>query len=176
MRLLFIIIGIAFFSLDTYSQAIPNKETTFNIQKKDKQQFEFFLQKGYTLKAIVKQMGIDLSISVYKKGDTARLAYFDSPNGEYGPEKIQFESKADANYTLLVEPLADDTAREGKYSIRQINLSKYFNLQTIVHLSCRWLSYYIRSSDFITNRKSYKSGHVMGLSEILSSGHRRGRL
>ncbi len=121
MRLLFFI-GITFISLGGYSQAIPNKETIFNIQKKDKQQFEVFLQKGYTLKAIVKQMGIDLSISIYKKGDTARLAYFDSPNGEYGPEKIQFESKADANYTLLVEPLADDTALMGKYSIHQISV------------------------------------------------------
>ena len=120
MRLLFIIICITCISLHAYSQAIPNKETIFTIQKKDKQLFDFHLQKGYTLKAIVKQMGIDLSISVYKKGDTTQLAYFDSPNGEYGPEKIQFESKADGNYILLVEPLADDTAREGKFSIQQI--------------------------------------------------------
>ena len=122
MRLLFINIGITCISLGAFAQAIPNKETIFNIQKKDKQQFEVFLQKGYTLKAVVKQMGIDLSISIYKKGDTARLAYFDSPNGEYGPEKIQFESKADANYTLLVEALADDSVMNGKYSIRQISV------------------------------------------------------
>jgi C-terminal processing protease CtpA/Prc len=115
-------IGVSLIALSSYSQTIPNSETIFNIQKKEKQSFEFSLQKGYTLKAVVKQIGIDLSISVYKKGDTARLAYFDSPNGEYGPERIQFESKADGNYTLLVEPLADDTALEGKYSIRQISI------------------------------------------------------
>lgn len=122
MRLLFIIIAITFSSLNSWSQSIPNKETIFTIRKKDKRQFEFFLQKGFTLKAVVKQMGIDLSISIYKKGDTARLAYFDSPNGEYGPEKIQFESKADANYALMVEPLPDETAQAGKYSIRQLSI------------------------------------------------------
>jgi Peptidase family S41 len=122
MRSLFIITGIHLIALSAYSQAIPNKETVFIIQKKEKQLFEFSLQKGFTLKTVVKQMGIDLSISIYKKGDTARLAYFDSPNGEYGPEKIQFESKANGKYTLLIEPLADDTAMQGKYSIRQISI------------------------------------------------------
>src|SRR5450432_208330 len=122
MRLLFIIMAVTFFSLGVFSQSVPNKETIFVIQKKDKQTFGFFLQKGYTLKAVVKQMGIDVSISIYKKGDTARLAYFDSPNGEFGAEKIQFESKADANYILLVEPLPEDTVQAGKYSIRQISV------------------------------------------------------
>jgi hypothetical protein len=56
------------------------------------------------LDALIEQMGIDLSISVYKKGDTSRLAYFDSPNGEYGPERVLFDGPDNGNYILIVEP------------------------------------------------------------------------
>jgi C-terminal processing protease CtpA/Prc len=122
MRSLYILIGISLFALNSFSQSIPTTETIFNIHKKDKQQFEFSLQKGYTLNAVVEQMGIDLSISVYKKGDTSKLAYFDSPNGEYGPERIVFEEPTGGNYIMIVEALDDDTASSGKYSIRQISI------------------------------------------------------
>ncbi len=121
MRPLFIVIGITLIGVSSYAQPIPDKETIFTIQKKEKQQFDFSLPKGYTLKAVVNQMGVDLVISIYKQGDTSRMAYFDSPNGEYGPEKILFESNSGGNYTLLVEPLSD-TAQGGKYSIRKISV------------------------------------------------------
>src|SRR5450631_3547282 len=100
--------GILLFSLNSCSQVIPTTETTFRIQKKEIKQFDFSLPKGYTLKAIVWQKGIDLSISVYKKGDTSRLAYFDSPNGEYGPEPVSFESPDGGNYIMVLEPIRED--------------------------------------------------------------------
>ena len=122
MRPLYILSGISLIALNSFSQSIPTIETTFSIHKKDKQQFEFSLKKGYTLNALVEQMGIDLSISIYKKGDTSSLAYFDSPNGEYGPEKILFDGPEDGDYILIVKPLDEDTASVGKYSIRQISI------------------------------------------------------
>lgn len=122
MRSLYILTGISLIALNLFSQSIPTVETIFSIHKKDKQQFEFAIKKGYTLKALVEQMGIDLSISVYKKGDTSRLAYFDSPNGENGPERILFDGPDDGVYILIVEPLNEDTALLGKYSIRQISI------------------------------------------------------
>ena len=112
--------GISLLALQSFSQSIPTTETVFTIHKKDKQPFEFSLKKGYTLKAVVQQIGIDLSISIYKKGDTSRLAYFDSPNGEFGPERILFEAADSGNYLLVVEPLPEDTASSGKYAIHQI--------------------------------------------------------
>jgi hypothetical protein len=119
MRTLYIFIIGSFCALALNAQPIPTIETTFSILKNEKQQFSFALQKGYTLRALIIQKGIDLEISVYKKDDTVRLAYFDSPNGEFGPEHITFESPADGNYILVIDPLSDDTAKEGKYSIRQ---------------------------------------------------------
>jgi hypothetical protein len=120
MRIPLTLAGIFLFGLTSFSQSIPPAETIFSIHKKEKQTFDFSLQKGYTLKALVKQMGIDLSISIYKKGDTSRLAYFDSPNGEYGPEPVQFEATDNGNYILVLEPLDENTVLEGKYSIRQL--------------------------------------------------------
>jgi C-terminal processing protease CtpA/Prc len=122
MRLLFILVCISLITFNGFSQAIPATETIFSIHKKEKQQFEFSLQKGYTLKALVKQNGIDLSISVYKKGDTSRLAYFDSPNGEYGPEPVIFDGPDNGDYVLIISPLDEDTALVGKYSIRQVSI------------------------------------------------------
>jgi len=120
MRILFVLISILFISIDLFSQTIPSVETTFSIHKKEKQQFSFFLQKGYLLKAILIQKGIDLSISVYKKNDSTPLALFDSPNGENGPEPIAFESQSTGDYILVIEQLSDDSVLEGKYSLRQI--------------------------------------------------------
>jgi hypothetical protein len=111
MRLLFILTAISLFPFTPFSQTIPTAETVFNIHKKEKQPFEFSLQKGYTLKAIVQQIGIDLSISIYKKGDTTRLAYFDSPNGEFGPEPVIFEGPENGNYILFVEPIDEIRCR-----------------------------------------------------------------
>jgi C-terminal processing protease CtpA/Prc len=120
MRALYILSGVLLIALNAFPQQIPTVATTFSIHQKEKHFFEFSLQKGYTLKAIVEQMGIDLGITVYKKGDTSKLAFFDSPNGEYGPERILFEAPGDGNYTLVVEPLSDDTASQGRYTIQQI--------------------------------------------------------
>ncbi len=108
-------------TVNVFSQSIPVTETTFTIHKNEKQVFNFSLQKNYLLKAIVLQKGVDLGISVYKKGDTTnRLSLFDSPNGENGPEPISFESPADGDYTLVVEELEDDSVLSGQYTIRQI--------------------------------------------------------
>jgi C-terminal processing protease CtpA/Prc len=121
MRPAAFLLGILFLAINSFSQAIPTTESIFPIHKKEKQQFVFFLPGGNTLKAVVQQMGVDLCISIYKKGDTVRQAYFDSPNGEFGPEFIKFETTDSGNYVLLVEPLPDDTASSGKYSIRLIS-------------------------------------------------------
>ncbi len=129
MRLLYVLVIYFFCITKIFAQSIPNEETTFSIHKNEKQQFSFALQKGYTLRAIIIQKGIDLEITVYKKGDTVKLGYYDSPNGEYGPERISFESPADGNYLLVVDPLPDDTAREGQYSIRL----KSINILQAIH-------------------------------------------
>src|ERR1700688_4973518 len=114
MHTLYILIVGSFFALTLNAQPIPATETTFSIHKKEKQQFSFTLQKGYTLRDLIIQKGMDLAISVYRKDDTVRLSYFDSPNGEFGPEHISFESPADGTYMLVLDPLSDDTVKEGK--------------------------------------------------------------
>ncbi|MBS1599369.1 MAG: peptidase S41 [Bacteroidetes bacterium] len=119
MRSSTILIAFLFSALQSFSQAIPTVEETHTILKKEKQSFDFSLHQGYTLTARIQQMGIDVSISIYKKNDTARLAYFDSPNGSYGLEVVRFEAITGGDYTLVVEPLDDDPSASGKYSIFQ---------------------------------------------------------
>jgi hypothetical protein len=119
MRLLVILIAAISIGLDACAQTLPIADTVYTIHKKEKQSFQFSLRQGYTLRATIKQMGIDVGIGVYKKGDTVRLAYFDSPNGEYGAEPVEFEADADGNYILLVEPIDENTVTVGKYSIHQ---------------------------------------------------------
>ena len=123
MRILLLSVA-SLITANLFSQTIPVTETTFTINKKEKQAFNFSLKKNYLLRAIVLQKGIDLGISVYKKGDTtARLKLFDSPNGEYGPAPIAFESPADGDYTMIVEQLEDDSVLSGQYTIRQISIT-----------------------------------------------------
>ena len=123
MRVL-LLVSALLITANLFSQTIPVTETSFTIHKKEKQAFNFSLQKNYLLRAIVLQKGIDLGINVYKKGDTATsLKLFDSPNGEYGPEPINFESPADGDYTMVVEQLEDDSVLSGQYTIRQISIN-----------------------------------------------------
>jgi Peptidase family S41 len=122
MRIIFVLIAVSCCITTVLSQTIPNVETTFNIQKKEKQMFRFYLQKDHQLRAMVMQQGIDLSISIYKTGDTDRLAFYDSPNGENGPEPISFDGPASDNYTMVVQQIDEDSVSEGKYMIRQVSI------------------------------------------------------
>ena len=118
------IISIIFCNLifyGIYAQVLPTQETEYTLSKKEQQQFNFSLEKNYLLKAVVEQKGIDLQIAVYKKGDTVVQAYFDSPNGEFGPEPISFISPETGDYILVIKPLTEDTAQSGKYSVRLIS-------------------------------------------------------
>lgn len=120
-----LITAFFFITGNVFSQSIPLAETTFTIYKNQKQVFNFSLQKNYLLKAIVLQKGVDLEISVYKKGDTTtRLNLFDSPTGENGPEPISFESPADGDYTMVVEEVEDDSVLSGQYTICQKYIHK----------------------------------------------------
>ncbi len=105
-----------------FSQPIPLVETGYNIHKKEIQHFSFSLQKGYRLRAILMQEGIDLCIRISKKDSAGMLAYFDSPNGENGPEPIYFDSPETGTYILAIEQIKDDSVSQGKYTIRQISI------------------------------------------------------
>jgi Peptidase family S41 len=120
MRYHLIFIGSLFVAMTSFSQTLPITETEFTIHKEEKQSFEFSLQNGYTIKARLEQKGVDISISLYKKGDTTRLAYFDSPNGAEGPELVQYEATAEGDYVMVVVMLDENTVPEGNYSIRQL--------------------------------------------------------
>ena len=104
------------------TQAIPLVETSYNIHKKEIQHFSFSLQKGYMLRAILIQEGIDLGIRIYKKNSDEMLANFDSPNGENGPEPIRFESPETGTYILAIEQIKGDSVSAGKYTLRQISI------------------------------------------------------
>lgn len=120
-----LLIAILFVSANSFSQTIPVNETAFTIHKKEKQVFNFSLQKNYLLKAIVVQKGIDLSIGVYKKDDTTLLHLFDSPNGEYGAEPISFVGPENGDYKLVIQQLDDDSVLSGQYTIRQISIRSF---------------------------------------------------
>ena len=123
MRKMILILSACLIVYCSCSQSLPTQETEFSIHKKEQQQFTIALKKNDLLKAIVLQKGIDLVITVFKKGDTTVQGYFDSPNGENGPEPIAFVSPENGDYLLKVQQVTEDTAANGKYSIRLISIS-----------------------------------------------------
>jgi hypothetical protein len=122
MRKLILILSCDLIFNCVYSQSIPSQETEYSMRKNEQQQFSFSLKKNYLLKAVIVQKGIDLEIAVYKKGDTVVQAYFDSPNGENGPEPVAFVSPESGDYFLVIKQITEDTTTEGKYSIRLISI------------------------------------------------------
>lgn len=69
---------------------------------------------------VLEQMGIDVHI-VAKSPEGKQVAYFDSPNGQNGPEKMTLAAEESGVYTFEVSPFADKP-EPGNYSIELFSI------------------------------------------------------
>jgi erythromycin esterase len=78
------------------------------------------LAAGQFLRAAVDQRGIDVVVRVFAP-DHSGVLEIDSPNGDRGPEPVEFETKLAGAYRIEVAP-ADPASPAGKYEIKIIEL------------------------------------------------------
>lgn len=108
-----------FFVLAQQSNVLKTNDTAkeYQVKKEEHKSFTFYLIKNKTYSIHAEQKGIDIALTLTtKEGD--KIKYQDSPNGEYGPEIIEYTPDTSAAYILNITPLPDSTnALTGKFSI-----------------------------------------------------------
>jgi CHAT domain-containing protein len=80
---------------------VPNKRITRTIDRGNNHFYEFTLDAGIYIHAVVEQQGIDLSISIYDNSKNL-VAEVDRANGAHGPEAISMIAPKDGVYRLRV--------------------------------------------------------------------------
>jgi hypothetical protein len=90
------------------------------ISGSDKHTYTLILEAGQYLDAVVDQHGVDVVVRVLAP-DGRQLMEVDSPNGDEGPEVVQFRAETKGKYQLEVRAL-DAAAKPGRYvaSIREV--------------------------------------------------------
>ena len=93
------------------------------IKLTDSASYTFSLKKDLYYSIVVEQKGIDLVI-ILKNKNGINVQQMDSPNGENGPEKINFSPDENAAFTLIIKHFISDdetTAKDGRYAV-SVNL------------------------------------------------------
>ena len=107
-----IIIYFLFFCISYgYSQ---DKETTLKhgqtynekLLNSEKKKYRIKLSKGEFCTLIVRQLGVDVVIDL-SDPSFKKINSFDSPNGNHGPEYIEFAADMEGLYHLEIYPLND---------------------------------------------------------------------
>ena len=112
-----------FFPLSLFAQhptfiKVNDRVLAYSIKKEETKLFTINLTKGKTYSVRAEQKGIDIALTLTTK-EGNKIKYQDSPNGEFGPEIIEYKPDSTATYVLNITPLADSTnAIEGKISIQ----------------------------------------------------------
>jgi hypothetical protein len=79
--------------------------------------FTVDLQENTYVQLVVEQRGIDVMVKVGSPSGKS-LGEFDSPNGNDGPENVAFVALAAGSYSITVQPLDQNAAKEGRYEIK----------------------------------------------------------
>lgn len=125
-------ISICFLYLTALSQQVLNVKDSIQaeILQTESHKYSFKAIKGQFLNFVVNQIGIDLKVSLYSPQNSL-IMEVDSPNGQNGPEHVNFRSPSSGNYIIKVIPLNDTifNSKAGKYSIvfRNITSSKDYS-------------------------------------------------
>lgn len=125
-------ISICFLCLTALSQQVLNVKDSIQaeILQTESHKYSFKAIKGQFLNFVVNQIGIDLKVSLYSPQNSL-IMEVDSPNGQNGPEHVNFRSPSSGNYIIKVIPLNDTifNSKAGKYSIvfRNITDSKDYS-------------------------------------------------
>jgi Peptidase family S41 len=131
------LITLLFFPLSFFGQhptfiKADGSVKTYSIKKKDVKLFAISLTKDKTYLIHTEQKGIDIELSLTTK-EGNKIKFQDSPNGEFGPEIIEYKPDSTAIYILNIMPLQDSTnAAEGKFSIQ---VKKTLTLNNDTHIA-----------------------------------------
>ena len=98
----------------------PNRTVERTLAGTAVHSYTIELEAGQFLRAVVDQRGVDVVVRVFSPGN-AQILEIDSPNGDRGPEPVEFQAKASGSYRLDVQGL-DPNAPEGKYAASIVEL------------------------------------------------------
>src|SRR5271154_421528 len=93
----------------------PGKPLERTMQAREKHFYEIRLQPGQFLHADVEQLGIDVYLILFAP-DGKVIASMNSPNGDFGPEKISTIAQQPGTYILEVES-NDEPVPVGRYRV-----------------------------------------------------------
>ena len=107
-------------AIDTVAQALTvgGAEIVRTIVLGEEHIYKFTLRAGELARAVVDQRGVDVIVGV-RGPDGAQIMEVDSPNGDLGPEPVEFIATGDGTYRLVVRPVPDATIKAGgTYAVR----------------------------------------------------------
>jgi CHAT domain-containing protein/Tfp pilus assembly protein PilF len=93
----------------------PGKPLEETLQGGEKRIYEIHVESGLFLHAVVEQLGIDVALRLYAP-DGEPIASMDSPNGNFGSEKISTITEAPGVYKLEVAAV-DRNVPVGRYRV-----------------------------------------------------------
>jgi len=94
----------------------PGKPLERELKGGEKHTYEIHAESGQFFHATVEQLGIDVALTLYAP-DGKPIASMDSPNGNFGPEKISTIAEASGIYRLEVAS-GDKNVSAGHYRIK----------------------------------------------------------
>lgn len=120
----FLIFSITITAQETKKIKINKTYSDFYIVKNQEKTFEFFLKENTYYSIIVMQKGIDVELFLKDKNGKILLQR-DTPNGQFGPEKIVCSPETSGFYLLTVKPfLEEENSKKGDYTIFINEISK----------------------------------------------------
>ena len=99
---------------------ILHEELNLGIHRGQEHGYLLTARKGEFFEILVQQDGIDLEIEVNFSNKEEDL-YFDSPNGDNGPEVIEFEAKKRGRVVVRVRPLSGPEYEDVKFGFYTIH-------------------------------------------------------
>ncbi len=121
MKSLLLIVFLFSFVVHIFSQTelVFQQNISERISPGEIQHYKLKIQKGDFYNVEVMQNGIDLEIDL-KDERTGKVETFDSPNGSWGPELVEFVAGMTGYQSIDVKPFVDTTntsAKAGEYTI-----------------------------------------------------------
>ncbi len=98
-----------------WPRLIPGEAIERALDGEEVHVYRLELKAGHLLRAVIEQQGIDLVVVLRAPGG-GRLAEFDSPTGEDGPEPVHWVVESDGGFQLEVRGL-DSAAKPGRYRL-----------------------------------------------------------
>ncbi len=114
-----ILIGLPLFAASQKNEVlILNQKKMIQVEQGQTKSFSLNLERGKAYVIHLEQKGIDVALRL-KNEAGKELIFRDSPNGLFGPERIEFTPQNYVDFILTIEPLTEaGNAPKGKCSVQ----------------------------------------------------------